>query len=193
MDERYKRTIANRIKALRKSHNLTQEELAEKLGLKNKSSIANYESGKMAPCDEVKIKLCNLFNCSVDYLMGLSEAKALSIKNKRLEDRLKSAEITYYHLYKSCQAEIESLKRQIDIKNEYLNTIYAIGFDYDGFEESESLMQLIDSLVDFAKRAVKNDDKYAMYEGYGTNNSTKYYNILHEEVPAPKEDKNEEI
>ena len=85
MDERYKRNMANRIKALRKSHNLTQEDLAEKLGLKNKSSIANYESGKMAPCDEVKIKLCNLFDCSVDYLMGLSEAKALSKKNKRLQ------------------------------------------------------------------------------------------------------------
>lgn len=89
-----------------------------------------------------------------------------------------------------CKAieRIKELERQIDIKNEYLQTIYAIGFDYDGYEESESLKHLIDTLVDYAKRAVKNDDKYAMYEGCGTNNSTKYYNILHEEVPAPKED-----
>lgn len=80
------------------------------------------------------------------------------------------------------------LERQIDIKDEYLRTIYAIGFDYDGFDDSENLKCLIDSLVDFAKRAIKNDDKYAMYEGCGSDNSTKYYNILHEEVPAPKED-----
>lgn len=83
---------------------------------------------------------------------------------------------------------IKDLERKIEIKDEYLKTIYAIGFDYDGFEESESLMQLIDSLVDYAKRAIKNDDKYAMYEGCGTNNSTKYYNILHEEVEKPEED-----
>ena len=184
MYERYKRNMANRIKALRKSHNLTQEELAEKLGLKNKSSIANYESGKMAPCDEVKIKLCNLFNCSVDYLMGLSEAKALSIKNKRLEDRLKSFEITYYHLYKSCQAEIESLKRQIKIKDEYLKMMWFIGADYDGYEITDGLKSVIDDLMDLCEKAGNNNDTYAMYEGCGN----KYYNILQEEVPAPKED-----
>ena len=84
--------------------------------------------------------------------------------------------------------EVEKLKRQVDIKDEYLNMIYCLGFDYDGYEDSESLKCLIDTIVDYSKKAVKNDDKYAMYEGCGTNNSTKYYNILHEELPAPKED-----
>lgn len=84
--------------------------------------------------------------------------------------------------------KIHDLERQIDIKDEYLRTIYAIGFDYDGFDDSENLKCLIDSLVDFAKRAIKNDDKYAMYEGCGSDNSTKYYNILHEEVPKPEEE-----
>ena len=188
MDKNYKRNIAKRIKQLRKSHNLSQERLACLLGLSNKSSISGYESGKMAPCDSVKIELCNLFGCSMDYLMGLSETRLPDQKHQKLENQLKSAEMVYKHFHKANQTEIECLKRQLEIKDEYLRTIYAIGFDYDGFEESESLMQLIDSLVDFAKRAIKNDDKYAMYEGCGTNNSTKYYNILHEEVEKPEED-----
>lgn len=67
-----KSILAARINQMRKELNLTQEELAFKLGLKGKSSIANYESGKITPSDEIKIKMCEIFNCSMDYLMGLS-------------------------------------------------------------------------------------------------------------------------
>lgn len=67
--------LSLRIKKLRTDAGLTQEELALKLGLKGKSSIANYESGKITPSDEIKIKLCKLFGCSIDYLMGNSEYK----------------------------------------------------------------------------------------------------------------------
>lgn len=68
-----KNILSTRIKDLRTALGLTQEELALKLGLKGKSSIANYESGNITPSDNIKIKLCELFNCSMDYLMGLSD------------------------------------------------------------------------------------------------------------------------
>lgn len=84
---------------------------------------------------------------------------------------------------------IKELERKIDIKDEYCNIIWCLGVDYDGYETPEGLKSLIDELVTLAKRAVKNDDKYAMYEGCGSQNSTKYYNILHEEVEKTKEDK----
>lgn len=74
--------------------------------------------------------------------------------------------------------------RQTDIKDRYCDLIWCLGVDYDGYETPEGLKSLIDELVALAKRAVKNDDKYAMYEGCGD----KYYNILNEEVPAPKEE-----
>lgn len=67
--------IAERIKLLRKEKGYTQEQLAELLGLNAKSSIANYESGANAPSDEIKTKMCEIFNCSMDYLMGESEYK----------------------------------------------------------------------------------------------------------------------
>ncbi len=70
-----RKTINNRIRELRATLGLTQEELALKLGLKGKSSIANYESGKISPSDEIKLKMCKLFNCSMDYLMGATGFK----------------------------------------------------------------------------------------------------------------------
>lgn len=79
---------------------------------------------------------------------------------------------------------IKELERQIEIKDRYCDMIWCLGVDYDGYETPEGLKSLIDELVDLAKRAVKNDDKYAMYESCGD----KYYNILNEEVPKPKEE-----
>lgn len=65
--------VGNRIKMLRKELKLTQEELALKLGLKGKSSIANYEKGTISPSDDIKLQMAKLFHCSIDYLMGLSD------------------------------------------------------------------------------------------------------------------------
>lgn len=70
-----KNTLSLRIKKLRTDLGLTQEELALKLGLKGKSSIANYESSKITPSDEIKSKMCEVFGCSMDYLMGKSNYK----------------------------------------------------------------------------------------------------------------------
>lgn len=67
--------IGNRIKMLRKELDLTQEELALRLGLKGKSSIANYEKGLISPSDEIKLQMSELFNCSIDYLMGISDVR----------------------------------------------------------------------------------------------------------------------
>lgn len=68
--------IGKRIKQLRLELNLTQEELAQKIAsVKGKSSIANYESGSNLPSDEVKIKMCEIFNCSLDYLMCKSDIR----------------------------------------------------------------------------------------------------------------------
>lgn len=72
----FKKQIGARIKQLRIELDLTQEQLADKLkSVKGKSSIANYESGSNLPSDEVKIQMCNIFNCSLDYLMCKSDIR----------------------------------------------------------------------------------------------------------------------
>lgn len=72
-----KKEIGARMRQLRLEIGLTQEELANKLvSVKGKSSIANYENGSNLPSDEVKFKMCELFNCSLDYLMCKSDIRS---------------------------------------------------------------------------------------------------------------------
>lgn len=81
--------IGDRIKILRLNSNLTQEELALKLGLNSKSSIANYEANNNSPSDEIKIAICKLFHCSMDYLMGLtSNTETIETHTNRKQRKL---------------------------------------------------------------------------------------------------------
>lgn len=66
--------MSERIKLLREEQNLNQSQLAEKLNIAI-SSISQYESGDRIPSDDIKIKLANFFDVSLDYLMGLSEIR----------------------------------------------------------------------------------------------------------------------
>lgn len=64
----------NRIKILREELNITQQELADKLN-GAKSTIAMYEKGNRKPSMEVLIKLSEIFDCSIDYLLGKSDIR----------------------------------------------------------------------------------------------------------------------
>lgn len=62
----------NRIKQLRKENNLTQMELAKRLNMSD-AIITMYENGKRTPSIEALVKLSQIFNCSVDYLLGIDD------------------------------------------------------------------------------------------------------------------------
>ena len=62
-------TLASRIKELRISKNLTQEEFGQLFGIV-KSTVSLYESSKSNPDDELKKKIASYFGVSLDYLMG---------------------------------------------------------------------------------------------------------------------------
>lgn len=75
-EKNIKLEVGKRIKLLRNELGLTQEQLANKLpNVRGKSSIANYENGSNLPSDEVKLKLCEIFDCSLDYLMCKSDIR----------------------------------------------------------------------------------------------------------------------
>ena len=71
----------NRIKKLREEFHMTQQELADKLN-GAKSTIAMYENETRKPSMEVLLKLSEIFNCSIDYLLGKSDIKNPDLKNK---------------------------------------------------------------------------------------------------------------
>lgn len=59
--------MKERIKELRKSLGITQQEFANKLGLK-RNTIATYEIGKAVPSDRVVSDLCNKYNVNEEWL-----------------------------------------------------------------------------------------------------------------------------
>ena len=61
--------IGERLSELRKDIGLSQGELAERLGLAA-STISAYERGVNEPDDETKLRIAELFNISLDYLLG---------------------------------------------------------------------------------------------------------------------------
>lgn len=83
-----KNSIGNRIKHLRESNGYTQKKLATKLGLKGETAIANYEAGYSIPKDEVKLKMCEIFNCTLDYLMCKSDDKKFKADTDSLSNKL---------------------------------------------------------------------------------------------------------
>ena len=60
---------SNRVRELRLAKSLSQEQLAEKIGL-TKQAISQYERGERNPSMTVLDALCDFFNVSSDYLLG---------------------------------------------------------------------------------------------------------------------------
>lgn len=67
-------TLADRLKELRKSNNITQAELGKIVGV-GKTTVSMYETGNSAPSDEIKLKICEYFNVSLDFLLGKTDIK----------------------------------------------------------------------------------------------------------------------
>lgn len=61
--------IGRRIRKLRKEVNMRQKDLAEKIGY-SRTTIANYETDIRIPNIEVLCTLADLFNVSIDYIVG---------------------------------------------------------------------------------------------------------------------------
>ncbi len=59
--------LGNQLKKLRKSYNLTQEQLAEKLNI-SRVNYTRYENGKVRPDYETLIAIADFYDISLDEL-----------------------------------------------------------------------------------------------------------------------------
>lgn len=67
-----KQIFIQRLKTLRKEKGFSQPELAEILG-KTKGALGHWESGTREPGLDIIYKLSEIFNVSVDYMLGTSD------------------------------------------------------------------------------------------------------------------------
>ncbi|MFF2457594.1 helix-turn-helix domain-containing protein [Peribacillus simplex] len=69
MNTEERKSMGLRIKTCRQNLNLSQENLAENLGMK-RTNIANYEAGRVIPPGNILMELADIFGVSTDYLLG---------------------------------------------------------------------------------------------------------------------------
>lgn len=76
----YKSTkiIGERLKQARNDAGFTLEEVAEKIDKKQYQTVSKYESENAIPSFDVVLKLCNLYGCEVEYILGLIDKKTKS-------------------------------------------------------------------------------------------------------------------
>ncbi|MEK4504310.1 MULTISPECIES: helix-turn-helix domain-containing protein [unclassified Bacillus (in: firmicutes)] len=78
--------LGNKLKKLRKDHNYSQNQLAEKLNV-TAQAISKWENDKCAPDIINLVQLSDLYNVSLDYLIKADKElqNQLSLKNIRLK------------------------------------------------------------------------------------------------------------
>lgn len=80
--------ISEKILNLRKAHDMTQEQLAEKLDV-SRQSISKWESGQAMPEADKLVAIGDVFHVTTDYLLKSSEVDKLAIKAEILERQQK--------------------------------------------------------------------------------------------------------
>lgn len=71
--------IADRIKKLREQHNLTQTDLARKLGI-TRSGVNAWEMGISVPSTQFIVELANQFKVTTDYLLGMKSTASVNVE-----------------------------------------------------------------------------------------------------------------
>ena len=84
---------ANRLCELRKAHNLSQEELAEKLGV-SRQAVSKWERSESSPDTDNLIQLAALYNISLDELLNGKEAISLIEESSKAVEEGRIIEIS---------------------------------------------------------------------------------------------------
>lgn len=61
--------LSDNLRKIRKEHNLSQEQLAEKLGV-SRQSVSKWESNQAYPEMDKVVQICNMFNINIDELLN---------------------------------------------------------------------------------------------------------------------------
>ena len=85
--------FAERLKTLRKQVKLTQAQIAEKLDI-SQQAYASWERGAKKPTQENLVKIAQVLNVSVDYLVGNSDYTEDKLDNVELLFRMNSKGLT---------------------------------------------------------------------------------------------------
>ena len=119
--------MKERLRQLRKALDITQQEFADRIGIK-RNSYANYETGRNTPIDAIILSICREFNVNEDWLRTgegemfeeLTEQQkilkytALLLKDKdsAIANAIQTLIVTYEQLDDTSKATLEKIASQ---------------------------------------------------------------------------------
>ena len=105
--------FAKRLRKLLKQPNITQQALADKLGVK-RQAISSYSKGLTQPDIEKLIKIAQFFNVSTDYLIGKLEVPKTDGELQPTDIELQQLFCEYTGLTLKALKHLASLKKYIE-------------------------------------------------------------------------------
>lgn len=168
-------TFSKNLFNLRKSFNLKQDFLAQKIGI-SRSVLSYYESGKSEPTLSILIKLSDFFNISIDKLISddLFDTKSsdfnidlFSIDNLKIDLEYKKQ--CYIEekeiLNRICTIDIPRKIEEIDRLLSYLNKDKVINFKEVNKSNEEYTDELVPNIIDL--NSSKKEQIYREIKDFG--------------------------
>lgn len=145
--------IGKRIREKREAIGITQEELATKLGYKNKSTIAKIENGTNDIVQSKVVEFANALNTSASYLMGW-ENKTQNVQLTQISQSDKDLLHKYHHIddkgrhtvdtvlemeYNRCNATSESIITKLKPRENESHIIPVVAHQRTDIEVTENM------------------------------------------------------
>lgn len=77
--------LGQKLKALRKQSNKTQQQIADKLGI-TRAAYSHFENERNQPDSETLVKLADIFETTTDYLLGALPSNTITLGDSIPED-----------------------------------------------------------------------------------------------------------
>jgi len=111
--------LSNRLRELRTSLQLTQQEIADRLGI-SRVRYNQYETGKRQPDNEMLKVISNFYKVSVDYLLGNNMNSKL---DKELQELLNDSDtlVAFKDFHNLSDTDKQEIKNFIKFKKQQKN------------------------------------------------------------------------
>lgn len=100
-----------RLEFLRERKGWTKSLVAKKLGIKTVSTYANWEYGLRQPDSEMLVKIANLYDVSVDYILG---------RHEHAEGKEKVQGMWFYDMESLSEEDFEEIEEEVREYAEFL-------------------------------------------------------------------------
>ena len=128
--------MKNNIKRVRESLNMTQKDCADRLGVTLRA-WQTYEQGVSEPKNELLCKIADMFDVSIDYLLGRTDVKAVNTltEDEPTEEEIKELEAQISEAYE--KMSIETRRACVQVLMQIVGSVFWEDTEDEAEEETE--------------------------------------------------------